>query len=119
MLPLGICQTDSQQPLNEKEKRQVLLQLYELDTLRQQVKMYKDFFDRLEKQNDNTLNACQQAIQTEKEIGEIKVQGLQEQIKLLQEQVETYKAMYEKVTKKGGRFKCFIKKFFTAGIARC
>jgi len=118
MLPFGICQTNSQ-PLNEKEKRQVLLQLIELQTLRQQVKMYKEFFDRLEKQNDSAMNACENAIQTEKDIAEIKVQSLQEQIKLLQEQVKTYKDMYEAVTKKRGGFKCVIKKIFTLGIARC
>lgn len=97
----------------------MLLQLIELETLRQQVKMYRDFFERLEKQNANAVNACQQAIQTEKDITDIKTKGLQAQIDLLQEQVDTYKHLYELATKKSGGFKCIMKKVFTLGIGRC
>jgi hypothetical protein len=105
--------------LNEGEKRQVLLQLIELQTLRQKVQMYEDFFAKVDEQNKSAVSTCQRAITIEKEIAAVTGKSKDAEIAMWKEKADFYKQQYDLLQKKGPSFGCIIKKIFTLGIGRC
>jgi hypothetical protein len=106
---------DPPKPLNEAEKRLLLVQLYELESARAKILAYEDFILK-EKDLDSREKAIQQqAIDNEKRSTDL-ARGERD---LAQEQAKFYKDLYTTVSKKRGGVGCFFKKLFTLGIARC
>ena len=102
-------------PLTPDEGRQILGQLYELGSCREETDKYKDVMAR-----DKELDAREQE-QHLKELQLVQKEiGLKDrEIELQKEQADTYKAMYEALLDKGVSFGCVVKKIFTLGIGRC
>ena len=112
-----ICQQnlDQPKPLNETEKRLVLLQLYELESKRAQVVAYGDWAVKEKELYEREKVVWQQALDTEKRATEL----AQKETSLAKEQASFYKILYESVVKKRGGFGCTIARIFTIGIYRC
>lgn len=90
-----------------------------MQTLRQKVQLYEEFFSKMDEQNKSAVSTYQQAITTEKEIADVTIKSRDAEIVMLKEKVDFYKQQYELLVKKGPSFKCIMKKIFTLGIGRC
>lgn len=102
------------QPLNESEKREILLRLEELRVLKMELEIERKYIER-----DQAQDQREQAL-LKKELGnEVRARELAEkELALAKEQAAHYRQAYEAVIKKGS-IGCTIKKIFTLGIARC
>ena len=101
--------------LTDDDKRQILLQLYEYQGCKAQLQAYEEYVER-EKEQD----AREQALwKKELEIQKEKLALKEKELQLEKEKSQLYKDLYESLKKKPGGFKCFLKRFFSIGLARC
>jgi len=117
MIPSGIAiaQDQKAKPLNEPEKRLVLLQLMELESARAKVSAYEDWIKREQALYEREKSVWQQSIETERRATEVAKQERD----LAQEKYLFYKSLYETVTKKRGGIGCTLAKIFTLWTYRC
>ena len=116
LTPLSVLSQTSSQPLplTESEKRQILRQLYELESAREQIRAYQDYVARDREQDDRERQNWQRAVELEKQAAALAVKERD----LAEERAKFYEAAYKAVTAKRG-FGCTLKKIFSFGLARC
>jgi len=101
-------------PLTPDEGRQVLGQLLELNSCRNETKEYEAFIER-----DKEQDAREQDLyDKELKLWDDRLGLKQKELDLEMEKREFYQNMYEELTRKGG-VKCFFKKLFTFWQAGC
>jgi hypothetical protein len=101
-------------PLNEPEKRQVLSQLYELKTCREQVSVLSDATAADRKQDERERANYERALEIEKQATSL----AQRERDLEKERAAFYEQSYRALMK-GPGIGCRIVKILTLGIARC
>lgn len=112
---IAVAQDHKPPPLNESEKRTVLLQLYELEAVRAKVAAYEDWIKRETELYEREKIIQRQAIENERRATEIAIRERD----LARDQAEFYKNLYESVTQKRGGIGCTLAKIFTLGLYRC
>lgn len=95
-------------PLSPEEKRQVLLQLHELQSLRETVGVYEQYVARDREQDAREKANYERSLQLEREA-----------TKLATERAEFYEQAFRSVTRKPGGFGCVLRTIFTLGLSRC
>ncbi len=101
--------------LSEEAGQVLLKQLYEDERLRKKVADYEAWIER-----EKDLYARERAVhQDELTLEKSKTALCGERVAFYKEQIDTYKALYNTVTKKRGGVGCFFRAFFTIGISRC
>jgi hypothetical protein len=111
--PLIYCQTNSQ-PLNDNEKRQILTQLYELQSCRETITKYDTYVSRDLEQDVREKQNYERSLDLEKQATAL----AQKERDLATDKATFYEQAYKSLTKKPG-FGCWMKRIFTLGIARC
>lgn len=104
-----------QKPLNDDEKRLILIQLIELEQTRAKVSAYEDWIKKEQELYDREKAVWQQTVDNEKRATEV----ANKERDLALEQAKFYKDAFESVTKKRGSVGCTIAKILTIGIYRC
>jgi hypothetical protein len=110
----GQSQQNSQDPLSPEEKRQILGQLYELRSCRDQVKTYEQFVSRDQEQDAREKANFEKALELEKQSTTLAMKERD----LAQEKANLYEQLYRSVAKKP-EAGCRILRVVTLGIARC
>jgi hypothetical protein len=110
----GQSPQNSPVPLSPEEKRQILGQLYELRSCRDQVKTYEQFIVRDLEQDAMEKANAEKALELEKQSTTL---ALKER-DLAQGKANLYEQLYRSVTRKPG-VGCRILKIITLGIKRC
>lgn len=90
-------------------------QLRELQDSRQIIVTYEDFITREREQDQKERDNWQKSVDLEKQRTDL----AKKETALEKERAELYLNLYNACKKKPGGFKCFLKRFFTAGLARC
>lgn len=109
----GLCHQNSP-PLSADEKRQILLQLIELRSCRDQIPAYEKALQAIDALHTQEKANSDRALDLEKQATAL----AQKERDLAQEQAKFYQQMYQSVTKKR-TVGCTIKLIFTLGMARC
>jgi hypothetical protein len=115
----AISQTSSPNPapppLTEGDKRQVLNQLYELQSSRSQILAYDQFIQRetdlSQKEHDN----WQRSLDLEKQATAL----AEKERDMEKEKADLYLSLYNAAKAKKGGIGCALKRIFTLGLARC
>jgi hypothetical protein len=102
-------------PLTEAEKRQIILQLYELQNARLQISTYETFIQREKDQDTKERENWQRSVELEKEAKAL----VQKELDLEKEKSTLYQNLYNTCKKKPGGVGCFFKRLFSFGLARC
>jgi len=107
-------QSPQNSPLTDGEKRQVIGQLYELRSARDEIKTLESYVDRDRAQDVREKKNADRALELEKQ-----ATGIAERERDLQkEKADLYEQLYRSVTKKPGAG-CRILRALTLGIHRC
>lgn len=101
-------------PLTPDEGRQILGQLLELNSCRNETAEYEKFIERDKEQDEREKELREKEV----ELANDKLDLKQKELDLEREQKEFYKQMYDEMTRRGG-VKCFFKKLFTFWQAGC
>ena len=101
-------------PLNSEEKRRILAQLYELQTLRGQVVSYEEFINREKTQDQRERDNWQRALDLEREAVDL----AHKERDLAAEKAAFYEQAYKSLTKRPG-LGCRILAAVTFGVHRC
>jgi hypothetical protein len=101
-------------PLNEPEKRQVLSQLYELKSCRDQVRAYAGAIEADRKLDEKERANYERALELEKQ-----ATALAEKERDLQKDKAAFYEQSYRTLIKGPGIGCRIAKILTLGIARC
>lgn len=110
----GQSQQTSPPPLNPAEKRQILLQLYELQSCRGQVVSYEEYAGREKEQAERECANWQRALDLEKQATQL----AQRERDLQAERAAFYEQAFKSVTKRPG-LACRILAAVTLGVHRC
>ena len=110
----GQSPASSPDPLSPEEKRQILGQLHELRSCRDQVKTYEQFVTRDQEQDVREKANADRALELERQATAI----VMKERDLAQEKAILYEQLYRSVTK-GPGVGCRILRVVTLGIARC
>jgi len=110
----GQSQQTSQPPLDPGEKRQILLQLYELQSCRGQVTTYEEYAGREKEQVERERANWQRALDLEKQA----IQLAQRERDLQADRAAFYEQAYKSVTKRPG-LGCRVLAVVTLGMHRC
>ena len=102
-------------PLSEAEKRQILMQLYELQASRGIIATYEDFIKRDKEQDAKERENYERAIALEKQAGAL----IQKELELEKEKARMYQDLYDACKNKPGGAGCFFKRLFSLGLIRC
>jgi hypothetical protein len=101
-------------PLTPDEGRQILGQLLELNSCRNETKEYEAFIEREKDQDAREKELYDKELKLWGDRLELK----QKELDLETEKKEFYKDMYDELTRKKG-VKCFFKKLFTLWRSSC
>ena len=101
-------QSQGNSPLSPEEKRTILLQLHELKSCRETVKVYEDYAARDREQDAREKANYERSLELEREA-----------TRLANERAAFYESAFKSVTKRPGGFGCIMGKIFTLGIYRC
>ena len=110
----GQSQQSSPQALNPAEKRQILLQLYELQSCRGEVASYEEYAGREKDQAEQERANWQRALDLEKQATQL----AERERDLHAERASFYEQAFKSVTKRPG-LGCRILAAFTLGMHRC
>ena len=107
-------QSPQTSPLTDGEKRQVIGQLHELRSARDEIKTLESYVDRDKEQDGRERANSDRALELEK-----RATGIAERERdLHKEKADLYEQLYRSVTKKPG-VGCRILRVVTLGIHRC
>lgn len=95
--------------------RQILGQLRELQSCSATQQAYEDLIAREKEQDAKEKELAEQRLQVERE----KTALAEKRADLEKERGDMFESLYIAKSKKTGGFKCFLKRFFTAGLSRC
>ena len=109
----ALSQQDSS-PLNDSEKRQVLGQLLELKSCREESSAYRQYVERDRQQDAREKTNYERSLELEKQATAI----VEKERDLYQDRAAFYEQAFRSVTKKPGAL-CRLARFLTLGIARC
>jgi hypothetical protein len=101
-------------PLNPAEKRQILLELYELQACRGQVSSYEEFISREKEQDQRERDNWQRALDLERQATQL----AQKERDLAAEKAAFYQQAFKSLTKRPG-LGCRILAAITLGVHRC
>jgi len=104
----------AQEPLNESDKREILVRLGELRIARKELDLQRQHIARDEAQDKREADLHAKELQ----IAEKSIQVAIGERDLALSKAEHYKAAYEAVGQKGSGW-CAVKKVFSLGLARC
>jgi hypothetical protein len=113
-MPLYAQSQQNSPPLNDEEKRQVLIQLYELRSCRESVNSYGQYVSRETEQDAREKVNYARSLDLEKQATAL----AQKERDLAIEKEKFYEQLYRSVSKKPG-IGCRLKRIFTLGLARC
>lgn len=102
-------------PPTPDEGRRILGQLYELQSCRSESGAYQEYVERDKEQDAREKANYERSLELEKRATAL----AEKERDLEREKAETYKGMFEAVTKKGIGLGCVMKKVFTLGLGRC
>jgi hypothetical protein len=108
------AQSPANSPLTADEGRQVLAQLQELQTQRQEVEILKAHIDRDKEQDAREKAIADRALELERQATGI----AQQERDLAKDKAAMYEQLYRSLTK-GPGVGCRIMRVVTAGIYRC
>ena len=111
--PYALSQQNSQ-PLSDSEKRQVLGQLLELKSCRQESAAYEKYVGREQEQDVRERANYERSLELERQATAI----AEKERDLYKDRAAFYEQAFRSVTKKPGTL-CRLARFFTLGIARC
>jgi hypothetical protein len=114
LTPLYAQSQQNSPPLTDEEKRQVLIQLYELRSCRESVNSYGQYISRETEQDAREKANYERAVDLEKQATAL----AQKERDLAIEKAKYYEQLYRSVSKKPG-IGCRLKRIFTLGLARC
>jgi hypothetical protein len=103
------------QGLTELDKREILVRLAELSSVRQELRIQQAYVVKLEELSTQKAELDARALALEQKATQIAIQERD----MWKDQAKFYKASLEAIRKKSGGIKCILKKIFTLGIARC
>lgn len=114
-----LCQQNSQpapqlQPLNEDEKRQILSQLYELQSCRQAVSFFEDFVKREREQDLREQKNAERALELEQQATKLAERDRD----IWKEKAEFYEQAFRTLTRPS-KFSCVMRMIVSVGIWRC
>jgi hypothetical protein len=109
----GPCQQNSQ-PLSDSEKRQVLGQLLELKSCRQESAAYEKYVEREQAQDVRERANYERSLELERQAAAIE----EKERDLYRDRAAFYEQAFRSVMKKPGRL-CRLARILTFGIARC
>ncbi len=112
--PLFGQSQQTSQPLNPVEKRQILLQLYELQSCRGQLVSYEEYAAREKEQDERERANWQRSLDLEKQA----VQLAQRERDLQADRAAFYEQAFRSLTKRPG-LGCRILAVITLGVHRC
>lgn len=107
-------QSQASSPLTSEEKRQILLQLYELRSCRESVQSYEQFVSRETEQDGRERANYERSLELERQATAL----AQKERDLAQDKATFYEQALKAVTKQPG-IGCRILRVLTAGIHRC
>jgi len=102
------------QPLSDSEKRQVLGQLLELKSCRQESSIYEKYVEREQQQDAREKANCERSLELERQATAI----AEKERDLFKDRAAFYEQAFRSVTKKPGVL-CRIQRVLTFGLARC
>ncbi len=114
MTPLYAQSPQSSPPLADEEKRQILGQLYELRSCREEIHAYREYVSRDQDQDAREKANTDRALELEKQATAL----AQRERDLAQDKANLYEQLYRSVTKKPG-VGCRILRAVTLGIYKC
>lgn len=79
------------------------------------IKAYEDLIVREKAQDAKERELAEQRIQIEKD----KVALAEKRADIERQRGDMFESLYNATSKKSGGFKCFLKRLFSAGLARC
>ena len=112
MVPSVLSQDNS--PHTNEEKRQILGQLIELRSCREQVRTYDEFVSRDADQDKAEKANAERALELEKKATEL----AERERDLALEKAKLYEGLYRSI-QKGPGWGCRLKRIFSFGLARC
>ncbi len=114
LTPLYAQSPQNSPPLADEEKRQILGQLYELRSCREEILAYRDYVSRDQEQDAREKANTDRALELEKQATTL----AQRERDLAQDKANLYEQLYKSLTKKPGAG-CRILRVITLGIVRC
>jgi hypothetical protein len=101
-------------PLSPEEKRQILGQLFELRSCRDETRAYEQYVARDREQDAREKANLERSLELERQATAL----AQKERDIERDRAETYEKLYRSLTK-GPGIGCILKRVFTLGIHRC